>query len=67
MSINFTKRCRLIFNIPLQLRDEFKAACAMRGTEMGNEVRKFVNAYVSADKVILDRLKEKYEVAKYGE
>ena len=61
------KKPRYIFEIPEQLRNDFEAACAIRGMKRVDVMLKFIRAYVDADKVILDRLKEKYAIAQEGE
>jgi hypothetical protein len=61
------KRCRLIFEIAPDLKKEFAAICKYQRTYMGDEVVRFIKAFVAADKIIIDRLKERYAGAKDGE
>jgi hypothetical protein len=37
---------RLTIDLPIDLRDQFKAVCALRRTKMVNEVRRFIEEWV---------------------
>jgi hypothetical protein len=37
---------RLTIDLPIELRDRFKAACAIRRTKMVEEVRRFIEDWV---------------------
>ena len=61
------KRSQLRFDIASDLKKEFHVACKLNGTYMCDEIIRYVRAYVNRDKIVLDRLKERYTSAKDGE
>jgi hypothetical protein len=62
-----SNRPKLTINLSYNERNEFKAACGLRGREMTEEVIRFIRLYIEGDRAILDRLKERYMLATEGE
>jgi hypothetical protein len=44
------KSARLTIDLPPELRDRFKAACAMRRTKMVDEVRRFIEQWTQENR-----------------
>lgn len=62
-----SKNPKLTVRMSFNERNEFHAACRIKGTDMSSEVMKFIRLYIEGDRAILERLKERYKISKDGE
>lgn len=55
------RKCQMAFNLPSELRINFKAACAYNREEMSQVIRNAMEEYVKAFRVVREKDLEDYK------